>query len=472
VTRPDGTWSQTTWGPTSAAPTAAFTTVDHPGGGAQVQTVVTPTVGGGHLATITSSDGSVETVRITAREVDNPDGSTTRIFTFPDGDTDAFTTAPDGRVVHHEAHHADDTAQSWADPVTSTGPSSQVSTDPVTGVVTTVTDDADGHHTTTTGLDGARTSADIAPDASWARTSDDGHGGTTESFGTGDLTTQMSTKNADGSWYSATDDGDGVHWEMSGTADGTTTETHYEADGSWYRNVNRPDGTRVETFGDPGGATDGSYTEYDADGSGTTYAGDGTTITMRPTPDGGTERIATAPDGTVTTTEFGPDGFGTSETVLHPDGTGTRTYSLPDDTTRAVPVTVGPDGTILETPPTPSHDPGNAGNASSETPVTPAAPTDVPVEENVTLHHGNLQIFRYHDGHIEIFASWEGTDQVVERSFPPGADWRNTAIHESPSTEIQDGVGTYHYEKTVTYADGRMERVKYGGVQPIWDDWF
>jgi hypothetical protein len=38
--------------------------------------------------------------------------------------------------------------------------------------------------------------------------------------------------------------------------------------------------------------------------------------------------------------------------------------------------------------------------------------------------------------------------------------------------EYPDGVGTSHYEKTVTYGDGRMERVSYGGVSPIWDDWF
>ena len=461
VTRSDGTWSQTAWGPTDSTPTAIFSTVDHLGGDTRVDTVVTPTASGGYLATVTSSDGSVETVRVTAQDVDNPDGSTTRIFTFPDGDTDAFTTDVAGRVVHHESHHADDTTASWADPVAPTGPSQQATIDPATGAVTTTVENPDGHRiTTTTGLDGSDSRTDTAPDGSWSRTSDDGRGTTSESYGTGDLTTQISMKKADGAWRTAYLDETGLTtWEMTGTADGTTTETQYEPNGSWSRYMSRPDGTRVETVGYEGGFTDGSYTVYDADGAGTTYAGNGTTTVVHPTADGGTEHVATATDGTVSTMLFGPDGSVTQETVIGPDGTGTRTYHLPDDHARTVIVTRGPDGQITEYRP-PAPDTHQTGGTEVGDGPAPDPTTVLTSQEDHMVNHGQLQVFHYGDGHIEIFAAWED-GRIVERSFATEAEWHSTVVDSwGSSTEEDSATGMTSvtlYEHRV-YADGRHVR--------------
>ena len=298
VVHPDGSWSGAAWGPGPDAADAVFSTNEHHVDGTHVATTVRPTAGGGYYASITSSDGTVETVRLAVADVENPDGSSTRIFTYPDGDTDAFTFDPAGTPVFHESHHTDGSALDDAAPAVATGPAPTGLTVHPDGSVTTVADGADGHRIeSTVAVDGTQTHRDTAPDGGWTSTSDDGRGTTTDAYGTADGLSSVSTQRTDGSSDYVETNADGSSVVMHGDADGTFTQTYTATDGAWYSIVDHPDGTRTETDGD---ATGTSTTDFGADGSPVTHTDDGTSIVIRTNPDGTTEHVATAPDGTIT----------------------------------------------------------------------------------------------------------------------------------------------------------------------------
>ncbi|MEJ2890359.1 hypothetical protein [Actinomycetospora aeridis] len=208
---------------------------------------------------------------------------------------------------------------------------------------------------------------------------------------------------------------------------------------------------------------------------GSAVLADGSIVTMRDGPNGGLVQVTVAPDGTRTTVDYGADGMGLRTTVVHPDGTATREYHEADGRSSTVRVVVNDYGDVVEIP-----NPGNYGHAGSADNAGDARneghagspPEPKPVEENVLLHHGNLQIFRYHDGRVMLFASWENDPEVFHETFPPGADWKNAVIHATEPVQVYDGVGTYHYEQQVTYGDGRIRTHEFGGVEPIWNDWF
>lgn len=68
-----------------------------------VLTEVRAAADGGAVATIRTED-VMQTVRLQVEEIENLDGSLTRVFVFPDGRTEAFTIDAEGRAVYHEAH--------------------------------------------------------------------------------------------------------------------------------------------------------------------------------------------------------------------------------------------------------------------------------------------------------------------------------------------------------------------------------
>ena len=79
-----------------------LTTTQTAATGAVVQTTVLATADGGAVATAVRGDGSAVTARLAVREVDNPDGTRTRMFTFPDGRVESVTYDTDGRPVGYE----------------------------------------------------------------------------------------------------------------------------------------------------------------------------------------------------------------------------------------------------------------------------------------------------------------------------------------------------------------------------------
>ncbi|MEJ2890352.1 hypothetical protein [Actinomycetospora aeridis] len=299
--RTDGTVVDTDWKAVDgvAGPGDALFTTQTAGfdGIASEVTSVTATADGGARAVVVTEDGSSETVRLDVQEIDNIDGTQTRIYTFPSGRTEAFTFDRAGAPISHEA---------WPEP----GPIM-----PMPVFLENATMPADGGGMPT-----------LAP----------GHhpGGLTpggfDIDGTGGETAGAEGMEGDGPQP------DGSIIETSVDEDGSTTTTTTFPDGTRTDAVFAPDGTSTTTTVDPTGLTRITETNLDGSLSRTLVQPDGTATSETQMPDGTTASESVAPDGTTTGREVFPDGTVRTEVFDPASGITTDRITTPDGTTNVM----------------------------------------------------------------------------------------------------------------------------------------
>lgn len=311
VTGPDGSSSTATWPPPGPADARLFETVaTAPDGARTVTTVQAVNVAREALATIRTGD-TTTTVRVATDEIENVDGSITRVYTFPDGRTEAFTVDALGVAVHHETHPGDGSvvgtlAAQHDDGGYRGGVVSErvIATDPATGVQTVAVLRADG---TTDEVHRHVNRWNGAVSDSW-----------TEADGT-----RVLTDASDAEGYQDT--------RVEVGPDGSSTVVRVDAESGYAEDRTAPDGT-VTRFRTP---RDGTLPAPGTEIFSTTaigIAGQTLTTSVVATADGGAAAVATRSDGLSVTTRLDVRG------VANPDGSLTRVYTFPDGRTEAVTV--------------------------------------------------------------------------------------------------------------------------------------
>ncbi|GAA4775770.1 hypothetical protein GCM10023200_05520 [Actinomycetospora chlora] len=422
---PDGASSETQW--TYGAAGVQFRTTETGTDGTETVTGVRMLADGGALATVTGPDGTT-TARLDVDEIENVDGTVTRVFTAPDGRTDAFTLDANGVVVHHEGHPGHGG---------STGLATErvIGTDPGTGRVTVEVVHADG---TVQEVQRFATGDDVYE--SWVE--DDGTRVTQHAEGTAGASTEVGP-------------------------DGSSTVRRWDADTGFAEDRTELDGSatrfRTDLYGrvpNPGGEL---FSTVQIGLTGQTLS-----TSVVTTADGGAAAVATRSDGVSVTTRLDV------RTVAHPDGSTTRVYTFPDGRTESVTVD-GRTGLVID------HEGVPAGG-----PVPPAADSEAtpPTVEVSTTPDGDRYEVRTHaDGSVErittsTVGNWvsEVTDahgQTLRTDVTAGSISKTVTLADGSSTEVTRWPGSLVVRvtdvdgteaTTSTSEDGRVESSVYNPV--------